>query len=392
MTSRATHWPALLVAATVGLVVAASSPAWADSVRDKQWHLSTLRVSETHTASQGDGVTVAVIDTGVDANHPDLTGNVLPGVDLTASGGDGRVDPSGHGTAMASDIAAHGHGPGNMSGALGLAPKAKILPVRFSTGNTDGDLGAGIRWAVDHGAKILNVSSVGPDLSSFRDATTYALGKGAIIVAGTGNTGKDVGAPAQYPGVVAVGGVDRDGGHWALSSHGRETVITAPAVDIVSAKTGGGYFIENGTSDATALVSATVALIWSKYPQLDANNVIARLISTADDRGEPGRDPLYGYGVVNPHKAVTADVPAVTANPLISAPSSAPSPPTASAPPSGPSAGTAKGKAVSPGTVVLVVGAMTAALVLIGVAIGVSVVRRRGGRDTARAGSWPPAR
>ncbi|WP_412540055.1 type VII secretion-associated serine protease mycosin [Longispora sp. K20-0274] len=376
MTKRGVRWPARLVAAAAaGLIFGVAAPAWADSIRDKQWHLAPLGVAAAHGVSQGEGVIVAVIDTGVDASHPDLDGNVLPGIDLTGPG-DGHTDPDGHGTAMAADIAAHGHGPGNSAGVLGLAPKSKILPVRFTAGQKGGDLGAGIRWAADHGAKILNVSSVSPDLSSVRDATTYALGKGVIIVAGTGNNGStDVGAPALYPGVVAVGGVDKNNGAWAKSNHGPETVITAPAIDIVSAKNGGGYAIENGTSDATALVSGTAALIWSKYPQLDANNVINRLVATADDKGDPGRDPQYGYGVINPGKALTVDVPAVTSNPLLAVSTPAPSqkPTTAAAAPASSSASPSSSAVV----IIVVVAVLTVVVAAAVVLVVVAKARRR---------------
>ncbi|GIG59309.1 hypothetical protein Lfu02_36810 [Longispora fulva] len=327
MTDRAVRWlgrSGTVVLLGLALTATAAGPARADAIRDRQWHLAALHASEAHAVNQGEGVTVAVVDSGVAAGHPDLEGNVLPGVDLTGTTPDGRTDTHGHGTSMASDIAAHGHGPDGRDGVLGLAPRASILPVRVSTDGRGGDVGAGIRWAADHGARIINVSSVSPDLSTVREATSYALDKGAVLVAGTGNDGTSgVGAPAMYPGVVAVGGLDRTGALWARSSRGPETVITAPAVDIVSTDPGGRYAIANGTSDATALVSATVALIWSRYPQLDAHNVIHRLVATADHRGESGRNGSYGFGAVNPYRALTESVQAVAVSPL-AAPTSAP--------------------------------------------------------------------
>src|SRR5262249_48452583 len=112
-------------------VVAPTSSVWADGIRDQQWHLGFLRVAEAHRYSQGAGVVVAVVDTGVDATHPDLTGSILPGADVRpGASGNGQTDTDGHGTAMAGLIVAHGHGPGNSAGVLGLAPQAKVLPVR----------------------------------------------------------------------------------------------------------------------------------------------------------------------------------------------------------------------------------------------------------------------
>ncbi|MBG6136522.1 S8 family serine peptidase [Longispora fulva] len=356
------------------MVILTATPAWADGVRDKQWHLPVLHAAEAQAISQGDGIIVAVIDSGVEATHPDLVGNVLPGVDLTGGTGDGSTDTHGHGTAMASDIAGHGHG--DASGVLGLAPKAKILPVRIATGASGGDLGTGMHWAVDHGAKILNVSRTSADLSSVREATDYALAKGAIVVAGTGNEGATVGAPAMYPGVIAVSGLDKAGALWASSNRGRETVLAAPAVDITSARNGNRYAMADGTSDATALVSATAALIWSQYRQLDANNVINRLISTADDKGVPGRDDQYGFGAVNPYRALTENVPSVSTNPLVAQTSS-------STPSAVPDLGTPTGNPAddygpSRGTYLAIIGVPIAVVLgVLGVVVAVFVRRRR---------------
>ncbi|MEV6527636.1 type VII secretion-associated serine protease mycosin [Longispora sp. NPDC051575] len=373
MTDRHLQWPRGVVAGCViAFILSNPGPAWADNVRDKQWHLSALRVAEVHGISQGDGVTVAVIDSGVDATHPDLTGNVLAGTDLTGAAGDGRTDTHGHGTAMASDIAGHGHDNG--SGVLGLAPKAKILPVRITTGATGGDIGSGIRWAVDHGAKIINVSRTSADLSSVREATEYALAKGAIIVAGTGNeSSTNIGAPAKYPGVIAVSGLDKTGAHWTTSNHGPETVLAAPAVDITSARNGNRYAMADGTSDATALVSATAALIWSKYPQLDANNVIHRLINSADDKGKPGRDDQYGFGAVNPYRALTETPMTIDANPLTS---KMPVSQTAATEPT-PTTDPADDLGPSSGTYLTIFGVLGVSLLAALTAVGVAFTRRR---------------
>src|SRR4051812_9417069 len=171
----------LLVTALCGVIIAsgAATPAQAGPVRDKQWHLDFLHVSDAQRYGQGEGVVVGVVDTGVDANHPDLAGSVVVGVGLTPQGGDGRQDEDGHGTAMAGLIAAHGR-------ALGIAPKAKILPVRhedFSIGAMSGD---GVTWAVDHGATVLCLAYTAQDSPQDRAAVQYAVDHDVVIIAGVG--------------------------------------------------------------------------------------------------------------------------------------------------------------------------------------------------------------
>jgi subtilisin family serine protease len=220
---------------------------------------------------------------------------------------------------MASLIAGHGHGTGD--GCLGIAPRARILPIRRGAAHTPldkGEVAKGIRWAVDHGARVINLSLGNADSPPLRQAVDYALDRDVVVVAAVGLPGGlgRIPAPARIPGVVAVSGVDRNG-NIAASASGPEVAIAAPAKDIVHATKGGGYSIGTGTSDATAIVSGVVALIRSKYPDLDAANVINRLIQTADDKGPPGRDERYGFGIVNPVRALTADVPRVDRNPLL---------------------------------------------------------------------------
>lgn len=314
---RAGRLAAAVVLAAVALVGVAPVAA-ADEIRDDQWWLDFLNVSQAHQVTRGEGVTVAVVDTGVDARHPDLSGSVLPGEDFLGES-DGRVDDQGHGTGMASLIAGHGHGSGD--GILGIAPGAKILPVRVATGGEAGlgqasTLGEGIQWAADHGSKIINVSQAHwADDPAVREAVQYAQRRGAVIVAGPGNVHQGdtfIQYPAAYPGVVAVSAVGRSGDFAGdVSVQGSGMVLAAPGVDMVSANAGGEYAIGSGTSDSTALVSGVAALVWAAHPDLDAVNVINRLVQTADDRGPQGRDQQYGYGVVDPVAALTADVPLV---------------------------------------------------------------------------------
>ncbi|GIH09201.1 type VII secretion-associated serine protease [Rhizocola hellebori] len=300
---------ASMLAATVGLAI--ETPARADNIRDLQWHLSFLEIAKAQAISQGEGITVAVIDSGIDNNHPDMTGNVLTGLDVVVGGsGNGWGDKLGHGTGMAGLIAAHGHGAGNKDGALGLAPKAKILPIRIETGSGYGDgkaLAKGVDEAVSRGAKIITVP-VNSDANSF-DAVQRAVKAGVIVVASTGNRPREnfIGDPAAHPGVVAVGAVDKEGNIAEVSVRGPAVSLVAPGVDIVSASNDDGYRKGTGTSPSTAIVSGAAALVWAKYPKLTSTQVVEHLTKTATDKGAPGRDNDYGFGVLNVLKALTTE-------------------------------------------------------------------------------------
>ncbi|HEX6076088.1 MAG TPA: S8 family serine peptidase [Micromonosporaceae bacterium] len=312
-----------------GLGVSVPATVHADEVRDRQWHLDFLGIAEAHEISRGEGVTVAVLDSGVDHRHPDLKGALLEGRNFSGGRRDGWEDADGHGTAMASLVAARGHGQGHRAGVLGVAPATKILPVRTDSGGVTNSRGLeqGVRWAADHGADVLSISQGWFDDPAIQESIDYALGEGAIIVAGAGNTAKgddEVMAPARYPGVIAVSGTDPDGNFSTASVSGVQVVLSAPGTSVHAAAANLGYGSGTGTSPATAIVAGVAALVKARYPDLDAANVINRLISTAEDRGPKGRDPRYGYGIVDPVAALTRDIPRVRGNPLV-----APSAPTA---------------------------------------------------------------
>ncbi|PZF99309.1 S8 family serine peptidase [Micromonospora deserti] len=281
-------------------------------IREQQWHLHYLKIDAAHQISQGQGVIVAVPDTGV-YPHRDLSRNLLAGTDLVPDGnGDGQGDGNGHGTGMAGLIAAHGQSGG--VGALGIAPAAKILPIVDSPPNGEGEpdiLAQGIEYAVSKGADIISISSGGGSTPRLRQAVRSALASDVIVVAGVGNLPFDqkVSYPASEPGAIAVGGIDRAGNHAAVSVTGPEVDVVAPAVDIYSTSIDGKYRKGTGTSDSTAIVAGAAALIRSKYPYLPASEVAHRLTATAIDKGPPGRDDEYGYGVVDLVAALTADVP-----------------------------------------------------------------------------------
>ncbi|MGW3139397.1 type VII secretion-associated serine protease mycosin [Streptomyces sp. NPDC001139] len=316
-------------ALTGAFLLAAAPPASADYVRDRQWVLDVFSVNDMWAQSQGEGVTVAVVDSGVDASHPDLSGQVLAGKDFTG-GGNAQEDVQGHGTAMASLIAGHGHGVGNGSGVKGLAPKAKILPLRTlrtaADRNADETWGAAVRYAVDHGAKVINLSFAndgGHTLSDGRQAIAYAQAHDVVVVAGAGNDGfMRVSEPAALPGVVAVGAVDRNANVWEESNTGKGLTLMAPGVGIVAAnpKRSPPYGLSDGTSNATAYVSAAAALVRAKYPDLTAGQVINRLIKSAsflDHKGLKAPDERYGYGILRPYSALKMNIPkGPEANPL----------------------------------------------------------------------------
>jgi type VII secretion-associated serine protease mycosin len=286
--------------------------------------LSPLQAQEAWRYSTGAGVVVAVLDSGVDAGHPDLAGRVLPGRDYVDGSTDGRTDPVGHGTTVASLIAGGG------DPAVGLAPEATILPVRvldeqnrYRQAATVAD---GVRWAVDQGAQVINLSLGGArDSAALSGALEYAMANDVVVIACTGNlTGaaeeyREVWYPAREPGVVAVAGLTYpDGGeasHWPASLAGPETVLAAPAV-LTGAQAGGDYREVQGTSFSAAVVSAAAALIRAQWPTLPAADVVNRLVATAQDLGEPGRDPEYGFGAVDPVAALTTQLATVPTNPL----------------------------------------------------------------------------
>lgn len=315
---------AAVLAAGALLVGAAAAPAAADAVRDRQWALLALRAEEAWGTTRGDGVTVAVLDTGVDDRHPDLAGQVLDGTDLVGMGA-GRGDRAWarHGTAMAGIIAGHGHGSNRRQGVLGVAPQARILPVRVILEEGDpgrskareskgGALADGIRWAVDHGADVINMS-LGDDSDSAHheagedEAVQYALAKGVVVVASAGNGGQAgdrVSYPAAYPGVIAVTAVDRRGRKAPFSTANWYATVSAPGVDVVIADPDRSYYEGWGTSAAAAFVSGAVALVRAAHPDLSPAQIKKLLEDTAADSPDGGRDDARGHGMVDPAAAL----------------------------------------------------------------------------------------
>jgi type VII secretion-associated serine protease mycosin len=273
--------------------------------------------------SLGAGVTVAVLDTGVDPATPDLTGTVTTGPDFTAG-----ADPAGyrpplvHGTYIASLIAAHGSGRGDQLGVIGVAPSARILSVRVIL--DDGEpgtaayednpryanaIGKGIYYAVAHGASVINMSLGSQQPTAYlRAAVAYALAKGVVVVASAGNDGTISGFdpyvyPASFTGVIAVAAVTGSGARASFSEQNAAVVLSAPGVDVVGAGPDGEYLDAEGTSPAAALVSGVAALIRSRYPRLTPALVQQALITSATRRPPGGYSTGTGFGEVD---AVTA--------------------------------------------------------------------------------------
>lgn len=279
-----------------------------DPLISRQWALTTLKAAQIWPQTTASGVVVAVVDSGVDAGHPDLAGAVLAGTDLVAPG-TGQSDPNGHGTHVAGVIAAVAN---NGIGVAGLAPGARILPVRVldaSGAGTDAALANGIVWAVDRGASVINLSVGTADYSPAEAAAVaYAVQRGAVVIAAAGNTrtqGNPVTYPAAFPSVVGVGALDRTNRVAGFSSSGSYVDVVAPGVGILSTSKRS-YTEMDGTSAATPLVSATAALVRAAAPRLTGAQVAALLQSTAADVESAGRDALSGSGLVQPLAAVAA--------------------------------------------------------------------------------------
>jgi len=326
----------VLAAAASALMMLGTAPALAapGPPDAPEWWVDRWGVPSLWAAgADGRAITIAEIDSGVNAALPELASKVLPGIDFGALGGDGRTDretdPFGHGTAMASIMVAS---PGAF-GIEGLAPAAKILPVAIpligtQDATTNDHLADAIKWSADHGAKIINMS-LGADRDQKSDALAcpadeqaaiyYALSKGGVVVAAAGNDGPsatDVEEPSVCIGVVTVGAVDSTGTVASFSSRTPKMTVTAPGVNIPSlGRIAGQAYNGKGTSQASALTSAAIALIWSKYPTLTNRQVVARLLATLD-RPRTTADPAYGYGQINPATAISTAVPADAPNPI----------------------------------------------------------------------------
>ncbi|WP_431878345.1 type VII secretion-associated serine protease mycosin [Amycolatopsis sacchari] len=289
-------------------------PAPQGTAPDIPWPQRQLAPQRVWDLTKGQGITVAVVDTGVDAHTPQLAGRVLPGADVAGSG-PADDDCYGHGTFVAGIIAA---APAPGTGFTGVAPEATILPIRVTSPAdstlTSTALANGIRRAVDAGARVINVSASTsvPD-AGLAAAVQYAEAHDVVVVASAANgaqEGDPVTYPASYPTVLAVGAVDSTGQHADFSQTGPYLALVAPGVDVVSVgPRGPGQWQGSGTSYAAPFVAGTAALVRSYHPQLSAAQVRHRLEVTANHPAAALPDPALGWGTVNPQAAVTAVLP-----------------------------------------------------------------------------------
>ena len=327
--------------ATVGLVslaalAAAPAPdaaaASADSIQGKeQWVLSMLNAQSAWSVTRGAGVTVAVIDSGVNPHVSDLSGSVITGPDYTGV----NTRPSSrdwgvHGTWMASLIAGHGH-DGGLSGVTGTAPAAQILSVRVIPDRADPHYGKyereeeariqqslanGIKYAVTHGAKVISMSiGYSAPSNTVRAELQDAYDHGVVVIASAGNSGGPGSNkhghlvpgsfPADYPGVISVSAVSASGTVAGFSSDTLSVKVAAPGVSVPAQGRDGQYWLVSGTSPACALVAGVAALIKSKYPRLAPDLVARALTSTTTDRPADGYDSHVGFGIVDAAAALT---------------------------------------------------------------------------------------
>lgn len=287
------------------------------SPRSEEWWFDAWEIEDkVWPLTRGAGVIVALVDTGVQASLPDLRGVVLKG--KVREGEDGRKDldrvKNGHGTAMAALIA----GQGRETGMMGIAPEARILPLLQNY-----DLALSIKYAVDHGASVINFSLGGDSVrcpNDLQEAIQYAADHNAVVVASAGNEGtwkENLNYPANCLGVVTVGGVDANLKLWRKSVPANTLALAAPSVAVGSINKRGLFgWNNNGTSQAAALTSGVVALLRARFPRMPARELVQRMLATAKDVGPPGRDQFSGFGAIIPYLALTANVPRDSPNPV----------------------------------------------------------------------------
>lgn len=384
---------ALAIVLGAGLV---ATPAAADpsSTRDQEWWIGTLGLEDVWQISKGAGVTVAVLDSGVDASIGDLKGAVVAGFDALGGGnGETDTDPVAHGTRMASEIAGRGVSPG----VIGVAPQAKILPVVVPTSGIDDNTVTALNRlsAMAHPPQVVNMSYGAPVScpAPVQAAVKKAVDRGMILVASAGNEGSTTNAsqfPANCVGVIAVGafGTYGQGGTivraWEDSQRQPYVTLAAPGIHMIqyvppssTARYG------TGTSDAAAIVSGSIADVRSHFPTMSSRQIVARMIATARQfQGAQGtHNNVFGWGAARPHHALTDSVPANAPNPVYDAlaklgrpahptgpKSSAPAPGESASSQAGSISGAVHGSGKSSNTGVLIgvlVGALVIALIVI---------------------------
>lgn len=296
------------------------------------WGVNQIDAEKSWSISRGMGTKVAIIDTGIDQNHPDLIDNLAGGVNFVQSGRGAKVtvDPSawdddnGHGTHVAGTVAA----VDNTAGVIGVAPDTSLYGVKVLNSAGSGyvsDIVSGIEWSINNNMQVINMSlGLTSHVQALQDAVNSADATGVVVIAAAGNSGdgsastNEVNYPAKYTSTIAVAATDSSDRIASFSSDGSEVEIAAPGVDVLSTTLGGGYGTLSGTSMATPHVAGVAAAMLAApiVPTADTNQdgrwsnneIRAFMQVTSDDLGTVGRDVFYGYGLVDAEEAVTGAV------------------------------------------------------------------------------------
>lgn len=286
-----------------------NDPGWGN-----QYGLFNIRAPQGWDYTTGStAIAIAILDTGVDLTHPDLASKIVPGYDF-ANNDNIPQDDNGHGTHVAGIAAAISN---NGIGVAGVSWGARIMPIKVLNAAGSGsfaNVAAGIVWAADNGAQVINLSLGGSSPSAvLQDAVNYAYGKGVTLVAATGNSGSNfVLYPARYPNVIAVAATDSSNTHAAFSNFGPEVDVAAPGVAIHSTTIGNNYGYLSGTSMAAPFVSGLAAILRGLPTNNSPDEITWKIETTALDLGTAGRDDLYGYGLIQLDTAVQSIWPTST--------------------------------------------------------------------------------
>lgn len=293
-----------------------------DPYMGSQWHSAKIGATTAWDVTQGSNVTIAILDTGVDGTHPDLSARMVAGWNFYDNNSDAS-DPHGHGTAVAGTAAAT---TDNATGVAGVAGQARIMPLRISDPSGYAywsTVAQALTYAADRGARVANISYVGlMTSSSVLSAAQYMKSKGGLVVVAAGNNAKDEGYAATT-NLIPVSATNSSDQLTSFSSYGNFVAMSAPGEQIWTTTRGGGYSAWKGTSLATPVTAGTVALIMAAKPTLTSSQVESILYSTAVDLGTPGRDMYFGYGRVNADAAVRAAAGTSTPAPDTTAPTAA---------------------------------------------------------------------
>lgn len=303
--------PQLKFAELDQLVAPAAAPN--DPYAGSQWHLAKMGLPGAWDTTQGAGVTIAVLDTGIDATHPDLAARMVPGWNFYDNNSDTR-DVNGHGTAVAGAATATLN---NGVGVAGTAGQALLMPVRIADANGYAywsTVAQGLTWASDKGARVANISYGGVATSSaVQAAAQYMRSRGGLVVVAAGNNGIDEGVPPTST-MIVVSATDANDVKTSWSSYGSFVSVAAPGQDIWTTTRGGGYQAWWGTSLASPVVAGVVGLMMSARPAMSNTQVESLLYSSSVDLGTAGRDSYYGWGRVNAAAAVQATVNSAVAD------------------------------------------------------------------------------